>query len=158
MISEDKMADQFSKQVILDKLKAKVRAKGFELEPDRSKMAKGVVTILDMLDIIAESLADQLADESKSGTLKAKEIKLGPTGLQQPGAFKEAEIKFDNTTDPKFFNWMEQLHAIIRGSYPEPGYGSPNKFANALKRLLAQKPSSLTGKITVGSKSVKVTT
>jgi len=150
--------DQFSKRVILDKLKAKVQAKGFELDPDKSKMAKDVVTILDMLNIIAESIADLMVEQDKTGTITAKDIKLGPSGLQQPGAYKEAKIKFDTTTDPKFFGWLEAFHAVLRGVYPEPGYGSPNKFNIALKTLLARKPSSVTGKITEGSKKVKVTT
>jgi len=153
------MPDQFDKSTILNKLKAKVQAKGFDLNPDKSKMAKGVPTILDMLDIIAESMADLIySEQNKNGTFAASEMKIGPTGLQQPQAYKEATIKCDFTTDPKFFTWMETLHSLLRGVYPESGYGAPNTFAMALKTLLAQKPSSLTGKITKGSSKVKVTT
>jgi hypothetical protein len=153
------MADQFDKATILNKLKAKVQAKGFDLNPDKSKMSNNVPTILDMLDIIAESVADLVfVDQNKDGTITAKEVKIGPDGLQQPHAYKNAKIKFDATTDPKFFAWMEALHAVIRGVYPEPGSGAPDTFARALKVLLSKKPKSLTGKIIEGSKKVKVTT
>lgn len=153
------MGDQFDKSTILNKLKAKVSAKGFDLNVDKGDLAKGTATILDLLDIIAETMADILfTDQQKDGTIKASDIKIGPDGLQQPHAYKEATVKYDATTDPKFFTWLESLHAILQGVYPEPGYGSPNVFLTALKTLLAQKPSSLTGKITQGSGKVKVTT
>lgn len=153
------MADQFDKSTILNKLKAKVQAKGFNLNVDKGDLAKGTATILDLLDIIAETVADVFfTDQAKDGTIKANDVKLGPDGLQQPHSYKEAKVKYDATTDPKFFAWMEAFHAILQGVYPEPGYGSPNVFLTALKTLLAQKPSSLTGKIIEGSKKVKVTT
>jgi len=153
------MADQFAKQTVLNKLKAKVQAKGFNLNPDKGDMAKGVTTILDLLDIIAETVADVFyTDQQKAGTIKASNLKIGPAGLQQPHAYKEAKVKFDATTDPKFFAWMETFHAILQGIYPEPGWGAPNVFGSAMKTLLSSKPSSLTGKIIEGSSKVKVTT
>ncbi len=152
------MADQFSKQTILNKLKEKVSAKGFNLEPSKDDMSKGMPVLLDFLDLLAETISDVFyIDQSKSGTIKADKIKLGPDGLQQPGAFKESEIKYNITTDPAFFTWIETFHGILQGVYPEAGYGAPNTFNTALKTLLSQKPSSLTGKITEGSKKVKVT-
>jgi hypothetical protein len=53
---------------------------------------------------------------------------------------------------------METFHSVLQGVYPEPGNGSPNVFATALKSLLAQKPTSITAKITQGSGKIKVTT
>jgi len=151
------MGDQFSKQTILNKLKAKVQAKGFNLNPE-GEMAKGTTTILDFLDIIAETIADVFyTDQQETGTIKANSLKIGPGGLQQPHAYKEAKIKFDTTTDPKFFVWLESFHSILQGIYPEAGYGAPNAFGIAMKTLLSLKPSSLTGKIIEGSSKVKVT-
>jgi hypothetical protein len=152
------MADQFAKATILNKLKAKVQAKGFNLNPDKSDMAKNVPVLLDILDIIAETVADVFyTDQDKDGTVKANTFKLGPDGAQQPHAYKEAKVKFDSVTDPKFFTWMETFHSLLQGVYPEAGYGAPNTFGSTLKTLLSQKPTSLTGKIIEGSKKVKVT-
>jgi len=151
--------DQFDKSSFLNKFKQKARAKGFELNPDKDKMAKNCPTILDLLDAIAEALDEIIVqDQDKPGTIRTKNLKLGPSGLQQPAAFKEAKVKSDYTTDPKFWTWMESFHAILRGVYPEPGNGSPDVFASAMKSLLAQKPSSITGKIIEGSSKVKITT
>lgn len=153
------MADQFSKATILNKLKEKVSAKGFNLEPAKDDMAKGVPVLLDFLDLLAETISDVFySDQDKAGTIKANKVKLGPAGLQMPSSYKEASIKYDITTDPKFFAWMETFHSILQGVYPEPGQGAPNVFNTALKVLLSQKPTSLTGKITEGSGTVKVTT
>jgi hypothetical protein len=153
------MPDNFDKSSFLNRFKQKARAKGFELEPDRSKMAKNIPTLLDLLDAIAEALDELIMkDEDKPGTVKAKNLKIGPSGLQQPAAYKEAAVRSDFATDPRFWTWMESLHAIIRGVYPEPGNGSPDVFATAMKVLLAQKPSSITGKIIEGSETVKITT
>jgi len=153
------MAGEYDKATILAKLKEKVQAKGFDLNPDSSKMSKVSKSILDMLDVIADSMSVILSQEQiRTATLKANSLKIGPSGLQQPIATKTGTVKFDMTTDPKFFTWMETLHGILQGVYPEPGYGSPSTFAMALKTLLATKPTSLTGKITTGSGSVKVTT
>jgi len=153
------MPDQYDKSSFFNKFKQKAQAKGFELNPDKGKMSKNVPTLLDLLEAIAEALDEIIIkDQDKPGTIKAKNLKLGPTGLQQPAAYKEAKIKSDFTTDPKFWTWMESLHSILQGVYPEPGNGSPDVFATAMKILLSQKPSSLTGKITEGSSKVKVTT
>jgi hypothetical protein len=153
------MPDQFSKSTILTKFKQKAISKGFNLTPDTSEMSKGVPLLVDLLEIIAETIEEIIVtDQSLPGTIKASSLKIGPTGLQQPVAYKEATIKSDIVTDPKFWAWMEAFHAVLQGAYPEPGYGSPNVFATALKLLLSQKPSSITGKITKGSGSVKVTT
>lgn len=153
------MADQFDKKTFLDKFKQKSRVKGFELNPDKSKLPKNFPTTLDLLEIVAETLAEVLyQDQNLSGTLKAKDFKIGPSGLQQPVAYKTATVKADATTDPKFFTWMETFHSVLQGVYPEPGNGSPNVFATALKSLLASKPTSITAKITQGSGKIKVTT
>jgi hypothetical protein len=153
------MPDQFDKDSFLNKFKQKAQAKGFELKPDKSKMAKDVPTLLDLLDAIAEALDEIIVkDQDKPGTIKAKSLKIGPSGQQQPAAYKEAKVKSDATTDRKFWSWMEAFHAKLRGVYPEPGKGAPNVFANSMKSLLAKKPKSITGKIIEGSKKVKVTT
>jgi hypothetical protein len=152
------MADQFAKQTILNKLKTKAQAKGFNLKPDTSKMSKNVPLLEDLLDLIAEALAEVLyQDQNLPGTIKANSLKIGPGGLQMPMAYKTGTIKCDATTDPKFFAWIETFHSILQGAYPEPGNGSPDIFATVMKALLPLKPTSLTGKITNGSGSVKVT-
>lgn len=153
------MPDQFDKRTIFNKLKSKVQAKGFNLNVNRSDLPKGTATIEDLLEIIAESLSEALSqDQVKTGTIKAKDLKLGPTGLQLPMAYKNAKVKYDITTDPKFFAWLEAFHSLLQAVYPEAGYGAPNVFGTALKTLLALKPSSLTGRITEGSGKVKTTT
>ena len=150
------MADQFSKTTILDKLKQKCVAKGFELNP--KELPKGCPSLIDTLNLFAEAIAEVIQQEqSLSGTIKAKDLKIGPSGMQQPAAYKTAKIKFDATTDPKFFTWMETLHSLIQIPWPQPN-GAPDTFATGLRALLAQKPTSLTGKIIDGSKKIKVTT
>lgn len=153
------MPDQFDKRTILTKLQEKFQAKGFILEPDRSKLPAGTPTMGDMLDAMAEALAEIIStDELSKGTIKASEIKLGPSGLQQPAAFKTSDIKSDITSDPKFWAWMEIFKGLLQASYPEPGMGAPNVFATALKALLAAWPSEMKGKVVSGSATVKVTT
>lgn len=153
------MADQFDKSTIFAKFKEKAQAKGFNLSPDKSKMTKNVPVIQDLLEAIAEALAEILyKDESLPGTLKASSFKIGPSGLQKAVAYKDASVKADITTDSSFFTWMETLHSLLQAVYPEPGNGSPDVFAMTLKTLVGMKPSSLTAKITAGSGSVKVTT
>lgn len=152
------MADQFDANTIKEKLREKVAAIGFELNPDRSEMSRDVVTIDDMLDILGEALGDILYnDEDLTATIRASNIKLGPAGEQRNAGYKDALVKFDATTDPQFFTWVEALHTIIQGSYTEPGNGSPDVFAIAMKALLSNKPSSITGKIIQFSSTVKVT-
>jgi hypothetical protein len=152
------MADRFSKNNILAILREKVQAKGFNLNPDKSKMSKVAVTIADLLDVLASSLSEILSQEEiRNATIKASSLKLGPSGLQNAIATKDMAVKFDITTDPQFFTWIETLHGILQAVYPEAGYGAPNTFAMALKTLIGAKPSSLTGKINEGSGSVKVT-
>lgn len=151
------MADQFDARTILDKFQQKMSAAGFELNPNRNEMARDVVTIDDALEILAESLADLFSvDEDLTATIKAANVKIGPTGAQKPAAYKDGLVKADATTDPQFFAWMEALHTVIQGTYPEPGKGSPNVFATALKSILSLKPTSITAKIIDGSSSVKI--
>jgi len=153
------MPDQFDKDTFLNKFKQKATSKGFDLNVNKDDLAKGTPTILDLLEAIAEALDEIIVkDQQKTGTIKAKSLKIGPAGLQQPAAYKEAKVKSDFVTDPKFWTWIESFHGILQGVYPEPGNGSPDVFATAMKLLLSQKPSSITGKIIEGSKSVKVTT
>ena len=153
------MADQFSKKTILDKLRQKCRVKGFQLTAGPGDVPKNFPTLEDTLELLAEAIAEVLnIDQNLSATLKAKDFKIGPAGLQQPAAYKTAEVKFDATTDPKFFTWIEALHSVLQGVYPEPGYGSPDVFATALKSLLPLKPTNLNGRINKGSGKIKVTT
>jgi hypothetical protein len=153
------MADQFQKDTFFNKFKEKASAKGFELFPNRSDMANGVPLMVDLLEAMSEALDDIFYnDQNLPGSIKASSLKLGPDGLQQPAAYKEATVKSDATTDPQFWAWMETFHGLLQAVYPEPGFGAPDTFALALKALLAQKPSSITAKITQGSGTVKVTT
>ena len=153
------MADQFAKKTFFDKFKNKARTKGFNLNIDKSKVPQNFPSTLDLLEIVAETLEEVLhKDQSLSGTIKAKDLKIGPSGMQQPVAYKTAKVKADATTDPKFFTWMETFHSLIQVPYPEPGFGAPNVFATALRALSAQKPTSITAKIIDGSKKVKITT
>lgn len=159
------MAGQYSKATIFAILQQKVAAKGFIL-PVQKGEGKGIAnttpTLVDMLEALAEALEAQLSKGSLPADLVANSFKIGPTGLQQDVATKatpgQTNVVFDITTDPKFFTWIETLHGILQGSYPEAGYGAPSTFALALKTLLSSKPTSLTGKITEGSSKVKVTT
>lgn len=158
------MPDQFDENSFTTKFKQKAAAKGFNMSVDRSELPPNTPVIQDLLEAIAEALDEIfIKDESLAGTIKAKSLKLGPTGLQQDVAYKGATVKSDASTDPKFWTWMETLHNLIKGPpptyiYPEPGNGAPNVFAIALKALLALKPKNLSAKITDGSSSVKVTT
>lgn len=158
------MPSQYSKSSIENAIKARVAAKGFNLNVKKGE-GKGIAsttpTISDLISVIADSLSTVLTEEEGSAELVAKDFKIGPPGLQQPVATKappgETNVVFDMTTDPNFFTWLETLHSLLQSSYPEPGYGAPDVFATALKSLLSLKPSSLKGKITSGSSKVKVT-
>lgn len=153
------MPDQFDENSFTTKFKQKAAAKGFNMSVDRSELPPNTPVIQDLLEAIAEALDEIfIKDESLAGTIKAKSLKLGPTGLQQDVAYKGATVKSDASTDPKFWTWMETLHSLLKVPYPEPGNGAPNVFAIALKALLALKPKNLSAKITDGSSSVKVTT
>lgn len=153
------MSDQFGKSTFTTKFKQKAVAKGFNMSVDKSELPPNTPVIQDLLEAIAEALDEIFVkDETLAGTIKAKSLKLGPTGLQQDVAYKGATVKSDASTDPKFWTWMETFHSLLKISYPEPGSGTPNVFAIALKALLAFKPKSLSAKITDGSSSVKVTT
>lgn len=158
------MASQYSKENILNILKEKVSAKGFVLDVekgDKKGIAKTTPTLLDMLEALAEALEAQLEKGDKDASLVASDFKIGPSGQQMEVATKsqpgEVNVKFDATTDPKFFTWIETLHSLLQNTYPISGYGSPNSFAIALKTLLSNKPTSLTGKIIKGSSKIKVT-
>lgn len=155
------MPDQFDKRTILAKLQEKVSAKGFVLEPDRSKLPEGTPTMGDMLDAIAEALAELIStDENVKGTIKASEIKLGPSGVQKPVAFKDADIKSNIVNEAKFWAWMEAFKSVLQvPTIPEGGNGSPSSFHAALKgALMSTWPSEIKGKIVSGSGTVKVTT
>jgi len=148
----------YDKNNIFAVLQDKVSAKGFNLDPDKSKMAKNTPTTKDLLEAIAETLSEILSqDQSKEAVLEGSSFKIGPSGLQNPVSYKGATIKADMSTDPAFFTWFETLTGLLQAVYPEPGLGSPSVFATALKVLIGLKPTSLTGKITDGSGSVKVT-
>jgi hypothetical protein len=148
---------QYDKNYILDKLKTKAQSKGFDINPDKSKMSKNVSTLLDMLDLFAETISEVLSQEEiNPGTIKTSSLKIGPTGIQVPAAAKDMTVKFDITTDPTFFSWIEMFHGLLQAVYPLPGYGAPNTFAIALQSLLSMKPTSLTGKVVEGSGSVKI--
>jgi hypothetical protein len=156
------MAGQYSKEVILAKLREKVVAKGFSLQPQGdTQLPAGTPTIDDALQVIAESLAEILEKGTLPAKLQSSSFKIGPQGIQQPVATKAMpgmnNVKFDMTTDPTFFTWAETFHGLLQAVYPEPGNGSPNVFATALKALLALKPTSLNGKIISGSATTKVT-
>lgn len=152
------MADQFDKETILAKFREKAQAKGFELHRDKSKMSNGYPAIEDLLDAVAEALADIFHNEDEPGVLKAQNFKIGPSGIQKPAAYKDGAVKADIVSDPAFFTWIETFHGLLQGVYPEPGNGAPDVFAMALKSLLAQKPTSITAKIIDGTDKVKVTT
>lgn len=150
------MSDQFDKQTILAKLNEKASAKGFNLSPARDKMAQSVPTIVEILDSIAGAVSDILHDQDTQATMVAQNFKIGPQGLQKPAAYKDGTVYSDASTDPTFWAWMESFHAFLEGIYPEPGNGSPDVFATALKALISQKPSSLTAKIISGSSSINI--
>lgn len=152
------MADQFDKKIVFTKLKQKAITNGFNLTPNSAELPKGTVITTDLLEVIAETISEIFKDDQTlRGTIKASSLKLGPTGLQQAMAYKNAKVKFDATTDPKFFIWLETFHSLIQAVYPEPGFGAPNVFNTALKALLASKPTSITARITDGSSKVKIT-
>jgi len=146
----------FDKSTILAKLREKASAKGFNLNPDRGQMSKGVPTIVELLDSAAEAISDILHEQSTTGTMVANNFRIGPAGLQKPVAYKDGIVRSDATTDPKFWSWMEAFHAFLVSVYPEPGNGSPDVFNNTLKGLISQKPTSLTAKIITGSGSVRI--
>jgi hypothetical protein len=159
------MPGQYSKSTIFGTFQAKATAKGFNLAPPKGE-GKGISnttpTMNDLLEAIAEGVSDILTKGTNSASLVARDFKIGPPGLQQPVATKaipgQNNVKADMTTDPTFFTWIETFHSLLQASYPEPGNGSPNVFATALKSLLSLKPTSINAKITSGSGSIKVTT
>lgn len=158
------MPGQYSKTTIENAIRARVLAKGFNLNVQKGE-GKGIAnttpTISDMISVIADSLSTILTQGTQSAKLVAKDFAIGPPGLQQPVATQaipgQNNVVFDMTTDPAFFTWIETMHSLLQASYPEPGYGAPDVFATALKSLLSLKPSSLNGKITSGSSTIKVT-
>ncbi len=119
-------------------------------------MSKNVPTILEILDAVAGAMSDILHDQDSTATLTAQNFKIGPSGLQKPAAYKDGTVKSDATTDPNFWAWMEAFHGFLDGVYPEPGNGSPDVFATALKSLVGQKPTSITAKIIDGSGSINI--
>jgi hypothetical protein len=157
------MPGQYSKSTIQNAIKARVLAKGFNLNVQKGE-GKGISnttpTISDIIDVVSDSLSTILSQGTFSANLVAKDFAIGPPGLQQPVATKaipgQNNVVFDMTTDPTFFTWIETLHSLLQASYPEPGYGAPDVFATALKSLLSLKPTSINGKITSGSSTIKV--
>lgn len=159
------MAEQYSKDTIFGTFQDKAKPKGFKLDVKKGEgegIANTTPTLNDLLEAVAEGISDILTKGSNSANLVAKDFKIGPSGQQQPVAVKatpgETNVEADMTTDTKFFTWIETFHSLLQASYPEPGNGSPNVFAIALKSLLSQKPTSIKAKITSGSGSIKVTT
>lgn len=159
------MAKQYDKSTIFNALKLRVAQKGFSLNVQKggdNRIAGTTPTLIDMLEGIAEATAELLNSGTLSAEFVANDYKIGPPGLQQPVATvvnpPETNVLFDVTTDPAFFTWMETFHSLLQTPYPEPGYGSPDVFAIALKALIPLKPTELKGKITKGSSKVKVTT
>jgi hypothetical protein len=155
------MPDQFDKRTILAKLEEKVAAKGFILEPDRDQMPDGTPTMGDLLDAIAEGIAEIIStDEDIKGTIKASELRIGPSGTQKDVAFKDSDTKADIITDSTFFAWLEAFKSVLQsGTIPEAGLGAPSAFHTAMKAaLLPTWPSEIKGKIILGSKVIKVST
>jgi len=151
------MGQSFGNNNINSTLTDKVYADAFNVSPERDKMSKNVPTLVELVSVISEALSDLIGAGNLTATIGTTGINIGPIGLQKPMSYKDATVTFDATTDPTFWSWMESFHALLQGVYPEPGDGSPNVFATALKALISQKPTSLTGKITTGSQNVKVT-
>jgi hypothetical protein len=119
-------------------------------------MSQGVPTIVEILDSLAGAISDMLHDQSTTATMVAQNFKIGPQSLQKPAAYKDGTVYSDASTDPTFWAWMEAFHSYLQAIYLEPGNGSPDVFATALKALIAQKPSSLTAKIISGSSSINI--
>jgi hypothetical protein len=150
------MAQSFSKDNIDSTLTNKVSADAFNTSPERDKMSKRVPTLVELVSVIAEALSELIGAGNLTATIGTTGIKIGPRGQQKPISYKDAIVTFDATTDPKFWSWLEAFHAFLQSIYPESGSGSPNVFATTLKSLIAQKPTSLTGKISTGSQDVKI--
>jgi hypothetical protein len=157
------MPNQYSKDLFKATFSKYALQKGFKMPPEGdTDMPAGTPTMADLLEAIAEALQEIFEQGALPAKLQAATFKIGPPGPQQPVATKAmpgtTNVKADMTTDPTFFGWIETFHSLLQASYPEPGYGSPDVFATALKTLLAQKPTSINAKITDGSTKVKVTT
>jgi hypothetical protein len=155
------MADMYSKDSILGKLKEKTNAKGFKLDWDRTKMSPETKGTEDLLDAIAEAFYEILSNKEDSpATLKCSEIKIGPAGAQNAIAYKDGQCKSEMSVDSSFWSFIEAFFAIATGPpIPEPGYGAPSMFKTALQAALsAAKPNSITFKIIDGTDKVKVST
>jgi hypothetical protein len=155
------MANLYDKDTIFTKLKEKVSGKGFVLDPDKGKMSKETRYMQDLLEGIAEAISEILTGTGdKVAVLNGSEFKIGPSGMQNPAAYKDGTVKSDTTTDPAFFAFIEALYAVLQTPViPEVGNGAPSSFHTAMKAaLLAVKPSSITSKIIDGSSKVKITT
>jgi hypothetical protein len=158
------MAKQYDKDTIFNAMKLRVASKGFKLlikKGDGEGIHNTTPTTIDLLEGISEALSDILTKGTNSAEIVAKDFKIGPPGIQQDVATvafgADTNVKADMTTDPKFFTWIETFHSLLGTVYPEPGNGSPNVFATALKTLVSLKPTALNAKITKGSSKVKVT-
>lgn len=67
------------------------------------------------------------------------------------------EIKSTNAEDAKFWTWFTIFRTVLSTPVNEPGLGAPSVFQQALNAALAAAfPTTLTGKITKGSDSVKI--
>lgn len=155
------MSKQYSKKTLLEEFENKVEAKGFELNVKKGDgIARDTPTLIDFMEAMAEALSEILEDGDKDANLVASSFKIGPAGMQQPAAHKaspgQTNVVADITTDPQFFTWIETFHSLLQGVYPEPGNGSPNVFATALKALVSLKPTEIKAKITEGSDKVKI--
>lgn len=150
------MAQSFDADNINSKLTNHVSSSGFNTSPDRDKISQSVPTIVELVSVVAEAMSDLLERGALPATIVTQGLQVGPISLQKPMSYKDATVVFDATTDPIFWAWQEAFHSFLDAVYPEPGYGSPNVFATALKALIAQWPTSLTGKITVGTQNLKI--
>lgn len=158
------MPKQYDKGTIFNIIKTKVAAKGIYLPVQKggdNRIANTTPTTVDLLEGISEAISDILTAGTNSAEIVAKDFKIGPPGLQQPVATvvnpPETNVIADMTTDPAFFTWMETFHSLLQTPYPEPGNGSPNVFAIALKALIPLKPTEIKARINSGSSKVKVT-
>jgi hypothetical protein len=150
------MAQSFDTNNIDSLLTNHVSSDAFNVSPARDKMSQGVPTVVELVSLVSEALSELLEQGTLPATIVTQGLQIGPQGLQKPISYEDATVTFDATTDPKFWAWMEAFHNFIDVVYLEPGNGSPNVFATAWKALIAQKPTSLTGKIVVGSQNVKI--
>lgn len=150
------MAQSFDTDNINSLLTNHVSGDAFNVAPDRSKMSQGVPTIVELVSLVSEALSELLEQGTLPATIVTQGLQIGPQSLQKPMSYKDATVIFDATTDPKFWTWIETFHNFLDLIYPEPGYGAPNQFATAWKALISQKPTSLTGKIVVGTQNVKI--